>query len=155
MNEELKPNKNPLGSLPPAAKARRASTWLPLFVLCAVFLVGLVPMWLKANRLSAELLRAERQSRVDQIQIAFADAALAARRGDYEAARQGLTSFFNLITAESERGIGSGLPSGASADLKTVLGQRDELITLLARSDPASAERLANAYTSFRKTLGN
>jgi hypothetical protein len=35
-----------------------------------------------------------------------------------------------------------------------LLAQRDDLITLLARGDPASAERLAAAYVQFRKTLG-
>jgi hypothetical protein len=155
MNEEPRPKANPLPNAPsPPARAKRLSTWLPVFVLCAVFLVGFVPMWLKSNRLGAELFRAQREARIEQIQITFANAALDARRGDYEPARQGMTSFFNLVTAELDRGMASALPAGAAADLKPLLGQRDELITLLARSDPASAERLANAYASFRQTLG-
>ena len=34
-----------------------------------------------------------------------------------------------------------------------LLNQRDDLITLLARGDPASAERLANACANVRKTF--
>jgi hypothetical protein len=35
--------------------------------------------------------------------------------------------------------------------LRPLLTQRDELITLLARGDPAAAPRLADMYAAFRK----
>jgi hypothetical protein len=35
--------------------------------------------------------------------------------------------------------------------LQPLLNQRDDLITLLARGDPAAAERLVNACASIRK----
>jgi hypothetical protein len=38
--------------------------------------------------------------------------------------------------------------------LLPLLAPRDELITLLARSDPASADRLSNLYVVVRKVLG-
>jgi len=154
MNEETKPAVKPAPETPgtqPAPKKRPA--WLPVLVLLVVFLAGFVPMWLKTNRLNSEVLSAQRQARVQQIQITFANAALDARRGDYEPARQGMTSFFTLATAELDRGIGSALPSSASEGLIPLLAQRDDLITLLARGDQASAERLAAAYAEFRKTL--
>lgn len=147
MNEELKSNEVP-------AKPRKLTAWLPVLVLCGTFLVGFVPMWLKSSRLNAELFRAERQARVQQIQMTFADATLDARRGDYEPARQRMASFFTLVNAELDRGIGSALPSGSAQTLKPLLSQRDNLITLLARGDPAAAERLATAYADFRKTIG-
>ena len=137
-----------------AVLPRKRSGWLPVVVLACVFLVGFGPMWLKSSRLNGELFRAQRQSRVELIQITFANAALDARRGEYESARQGMTSFFSLVTAELDRGIGSALPAGANEGLKPLLAQRDDLITLLARGDAASAERLAVAYADFRKTLG-
>jgi hypothetical protein len=34
------------------------------------------------------------------------------------------------------------------------MNQRDDLITLLARSDPAAADRLTELYMSFRKAMG-
>jgi len=153
VNEDAKPSTPApnLSAAPPATKKR--SSWLPVFVLLGVFLVGFVPMWLKASRLNADLFRVEQQARVQQIQIAFTDAALAARRGDYEPARQGMTRFFSLVTAELDRGSGSALSSSATEGLKPLLTQRDDLITLLARGDQASAERLATAYADFRKTL--
>lgn len=155
MNEEVKSKEAPAANTPsPLAKPRKLTAWLPVLVLCGTFLVGFVPMWLKSSRLNAELFRAERQARVQQIQITFADATLDSRRGDYEPARQRMASFFTLVNAEFDRGIGSALPPSASEALKPLLAQRDDLITLLARGDPASAERLATAYARFRKTIG-
>jgi hypothetical protein len=155
MSELPESNDNPLANESATASgAKKRPSWLPGVVLLAVFLTGLVPMWLKSSRLAGELFRAQRQLRVEQIQITLANAALDARQGQYEPARQDLMSFFSLVTAELDRGIGSALPAGAPSELQPLLAQRDELITLLARGDPASAERLANAYATFRNTLG-
>ncbi|MBI4327691.1 MAG: hypothetical protein HY674_20865 [Chloroflexi bacterium] len=127
---------------------------MPAIVLFVVFFTGFAPMWLKSSRLAGELNRAQSALRLETIQLTLANAALDARRGEYEPARQGMTSFFNLVTAELDRGIGSALPSGAPGDLQPLHAQRDDLITLLARGDPAAAERLASAYVSFRKAIG-
>ncbi len=155
MNEPLTPTPNPFGKEPsPTIAPKKRSGWLPVIVLVGVFLVGFVPMWLKSSRLNSELSRAQRQLRVEQIQMTFANATLDARRGAYEPARQRMASFFTLVNAELERGLGSALPSSASEGLKPLLVQRDDLITLLARGDPASAERLATAYADFRKAIG-
>lgn len=155
MNEPTTSTPNPFDKgTSPAIAPKKRSGWLPVIVLAGVFLVGFVPMWFKSNGLNSELFRAQRQLRVDQIQITFANATLDARRGDYESARKGAADSFSLIRAELDRGIGSALPASATEGLKPLLAQRDNLITLLARGDPASAERLANAYAEFRKTLG-
>jgi len=154
MNEHNKSVEKPPGETPAHGAAKKRSGWLPIVVLCGVFLAGFVPMWFKSSWLNAELFRAQQLARVQQIQLTFADAALDARRGDYEPARQRLANFFTLVTAELDRGIGSALPVGASEELKPLLAQRDDLITLLARGDQASAERLATAYAGFRNSLG-
>lgn len=153
MNEASKPIEKPPAETSALPVMKKRPSWLPPVVLLGVFLVGFVPMWIKSSRLNAQLFRADQQARVQQIQLTLADAALDARRGDYEPARQRMTSFFTLVHAELDRGIGSALPAGASEGLTPLLTQRDDLITLLARGDAASAERLANAYTDFRKVL--
>jgi len=154
MNEETKPNDNPPAetSTPPTPPGKR-SFWLPVIVLLVVFLAGFVPMWLKSNRLAGELQQTQLELRRTHIQLALAYSALDARRGAYETARQGAASFFSLVTAELDRGPDSALPANARADLQPLLAQRDDLITLLARGDLASAERMANACERFRKTL--
>lgn len=155
MNEPLSSTGKPFEKQqsPPVAKMKRFK-WLPAIVLLSVFLVGFAPMWLKSNRLARELNRALTSLRLETIQLTLATAALDARRGEYETSRQGMISFFNLVTGELDRGSGSALPSSAGNDLKPLLAQRDNLITLLARNDPASAERLTSVCESFRKSLG-
>ncbi len=138
----------------PLPPAKRRSPWLPLAVLLAAFLTGFTPMWIKSIRLNAQLNRAEVALRLESLQLTLATAALDARRGDYEPARQGMASFFNLLSAELDRITGSALPASSRADVQPLLAQRDDLITLLARGDPASAERLARASAAFKSALG-
>jgi len=138
----------------PLPPAKRRSPWLPVAVLLAAFLTGFTPMWIKSIRLNAELNRAQIALRLESLQLTLANAALDARRGNYEPARQGMASFFNLMSAELDLITGSALPASARAELQPLLAQRDDLITLLARGDPASAERLATASTAFRSALG-
>jgi hypothetical protein len=155
MNPESRiPDKPADESVSPPSPKRRLVSWLPVIVLFVVFLLGFVPMWLKAGRLEAQVHRAQRELRLAQIRLTLANAALDARRGDYEPARQGAADFFSQITAELDRGSGSVLPVNARTELQPILAGRDDLITLLARGDPASAERLANAQASFEKMLG-
>lgn len=134
-------------------RANKWTAWLPAFAMLAVFLTGFFPMWLKSGRLAGELSRSQRQAQTQQIQLALANAALDARREDYEAARQNLTFFFKLIGAEVDRGLGSVLTGPVLAKLQPLLDQRDDLMRLLARNDPAAADRLAVAYQLCQMSL--
>jgi hypothetical protein len=49
----------------------------------------------------------------------------------------------------------SDLAPAQKESLKPLLNERDDLITLLARSDPASADRLAQLYVSFKNGMGS
>ncbi len=61
--------------------------------------------------------------------------------------------FYTNLRAELDRG--EAVFSAAQREaLHSQLSQRDQMITLLARSDPAVAERLADAYASYRQTAG-
>jgi len=123
--------------------------------LAVVFVVGFVPMWFKAGSRAKERDTAQRELRLAQVQLALASAALDARRGKYEPARLSTVSFFTTLAAEMERGKDSAISPVQRDALQLLLQQRDDLVTLLARSDPASAERLANLHAAFRKAAGN
>ncbi len=152
MNPESQTPDKPSPETPPRKPVKRIfQRWLPVIVLLAVFLTGFVPMWLKSSRLAREQHSAQLEMRRTQIQLTLAYTALDARRGEYEDARRGAANFFSLVTAELDRGFGSALPSNARAGLQPLLAERDDLITLLARGDTASAERLANASVSVRR----
>jgi hypothetical protein len=154
MNQQTQIPDKPTTETPPTEKRKsRLISWLPVIVLLATFSVGFVPMWFKSSRLNWELHRSQQELRRTQLQVTLTYAALDARRGEHESARQGSANFFTQLTAELDRGACSALPANARSELQPLLAQRDDLITLLARGDPASADRMANAVASFRKTL--
>jgi len=120
----------------------------------AIFLAGFVPMWRKAREQGAQREKAEHALTVTKIVKDLGSAAVDSRRGEYEAARQEASAFFTETRYEVDLGDKSGLSKQQRDALGPLLAPRDDLITLLARSDPASANRLANLYVSVRKVLG-
>ena len=122
-------------------------------VLLAVFLLGLVPMWLKARGSGQSLAAAEQQLRLAGMQNNLASAAVDARRGDYEPARQAASQFFTSLREEVDKGDASILTRSQREGAGPLFTPRDEIITLLARSDPASADRLSDLYVAYRKFI--
>ena len=122
-------------------------------VLLIVFLIGFVPMWLKARAASTHLAEIERHLMLARIQNDLASAVIDARRAEYEPARQAVSQFFTTVQAEIAKGDSSSYTRAQGEQLHQLFAGRDELITLLARSDPASADRLANLFVSYRKIM--
>jgi hypothetical protein len=116
-------------------------------LLLAVFLLGFVPMWWKSRECSSSLSEAEQQLNLARMQNALASAAIDARRGDYESARQSASDFFTSVEDASA------LSSAQREGVQPLLAQRDEIITLLARGDPAAADRLSDLYQSYREIM--
>jgi len=116
--------------------------------LAIAFLLGLVPMWLTARERAREVETVRQQLRTAQLENGLARAALLARRGEYEAARDAASRFYTDAGREIE---GGGLPQSRRDSLRALIADRDDIITLLARSDPSSAERLAELYVSYQQ----
>ena len=112
-------------------------------VVVAAFLLGFVPMWLAARTRANERNAAQQALRLAQIENTLAAATIQARRGDYELAREAASTFYTHLRAELDR-ADSGFAVPPRDALQALLAERDQMITLLARSDPAVAERLAN-----------
>jgi hypothetical protein len=161
-------NKQPVAEAPlaPQAPGKRASAneaaenasrrkrWLAGgAAIVLVFLAGFLPMWAQAGRNADERDAARRDVKRLQLEIAAASAALDARRGEYEPARQSVSWFFTTLQAELDSGDHSSMSVAQRDLLKPLLEQRDALITLLARNDPASAGRLAAVYLACRQSL--
>ena len=122
-------------------------------VLLIVFLLGLIPMWLKSRTVTSSLAEAEHQLVLCRIQNDLASAVIDARRGDYEPARQALSRFFNSLRADMDKGNNSNYTEAQRNSLQPLFAGRDELITLLARNDPASADRLSDLFVAYRKIV--
>ena len=120
--------------------------------LCLGVLAGLIPMWMVAHGREIERDQALRQLRGGQLRLGLAEAALDARRGEYEMAREEASTFFGSLQKEMDRSNDNLFGQDLSS-VKPMESQRDEIITLLARSDPASADRLANLDLQLRKRM--
>ena len=146
MNEEGHPN-----AVKTTSSMRRVVIYAAF--LLVVFLLGFVPMWLKFRDCSSSFSQAERHLSIARIENALASAAMDARRGDYEPARLAASDFFTSLRAETDKGNDSALSQTQREGLQPILIPRDEIITLLARSAPASADRLSDLYVSYRTIM--
>ena len=124
-------------------------------VVLIVFLLGFVPMWIKARSCASDRAAVEQKLAVAQLQNGFASAVIDARRGDYEPARVAASQFFTSLLAEVNKGEDSALNAAQRAGVQPLFSQRDDIITLLARSDPAAADRLSDLYASYRKIMSS
>jgi hypothetical protein len=125
-------------------------------VLVVGFLLGLVPMWLSARARASERDAAQKELRLCRLEKSLLSAAVESRRGEYERARLAASNFFSALREQVDlAGERSDLTAAQKESLKPLLNQRDDLITLLARSDPAAADRLAEMYMSFSKSAGS
>ena len=124
-------------------------------VLLVIFLLGFVPMWLRARAAGSSLVETEHQLIMVRMQSSLASAAIDARRGDYEPARQAASQFFTTLRAEIDKGDASNFTQAQRLGMQPLFAGRDEIITLLARSDPASADRLSDLYVAYRKVMNS
>src|SRR5574338_367316 len=126
---------------------------IALYVVLAVcfFLLGLIPMALRARQYAEERETAQHEVRLTKMETQLAAAVINAERGEYEPARQTASDFFTSLRSQIDRGTGSDLSSFQRDRLKAVLSQRDDIITLLARSDPAAVSRLSDIYVTYQK----
>lgn len=126
-------------------------------LLVIAFLAGFVPMWMSARTQAKENAAAQRELRVSRMENALAAASLDARRGEYESARQAASNFYTALDAEVGRAAStpdaSIITSAQRPAFERFHTQRDELITLLARNDPAAADRLLDIYVAFRNAI--
>lgn len=124
-------------------------------LLLVVFLAGLVPMWLTSRTYARERDAAQASLKVSHLQNSLANATIDARRAEYEPARQAASDFFTNLGAEIARGRDSVFNEEQRNALRSMFDTRDDTITLLARSDPASVDRLADLYAKYRQAIAS
>ena len=148
MSEDLQPK-----PVTPSPVMRRFVIYA--VVLLVVFLLGFVPMWLKARTATSTLVETQRQLFLARAQNDLASAVIDARRGEYEPARQAVSRFFTSLGEETDTSSSSNYTQAQKQAMQPLFAGRDELITLLARGDPASADRLSDLFTAYRKIMNS
>jgi len=122
---------------------------------CGFFLLGFVPMWLKANSAIEQRDAAQREVRLSQLQNGLGAAMVNVQRGEYEPARQITSDFYTNLRSQIDAGNSSVFTPTQREKLRPLLTERDDVITLLARSDPAAADRLFAIYSKYNKLTSN
>ena len=119
------------------------------------FLLGFLPMWFKSSRAIEQRDAAQRGVRLAQLQNALAAAVIDVQRGHYEPARQLTSDFYTNLRRQVDGDTASLFTPSQREGLRSLLTERDELITLLARSDPAATDRLFDVYSTYNKLANN
>jgi len=114
-----------------------------------VFLLGFVPMWRKAWQYAHRLAEAERQLNLARIHNALISAIVGVWQDKYEPARQAASDFFTFLQAETDGWADTALSPAQIEDAQVLFAQRDDIITLLAQSNPEAGGRLADLYELF------
>lgn len=115
------------------------------------FLLGFVPMWYRIAPATEQRDAAQRVVRLAQLKTTLADAVIDVQRGQYEPARQLTGDFYANLRRHVDSEHGALFTSGQREGLRSLLAEREELLTLLARSDPAASNRLLNVYSTYKK----
>lgn len=112
------------------------------------FLLGFLPAWLSARNYKNERDAVQKILRPSVLQNTLATAAINARRGEFEQARQQTSDFFTDLRTEIDREETAFSPQQREA-VQPILAQRDETITQLARGDVMAVDRLTDLYFAF------
>jgi hypothetical protein len=153
---EHKSNKNKIFEADRSAEEKKFPFWKKVAAAGALLLLsfslGLVPMWLSERETARQRDAAQANLRLSAIQNRLGSAAINVRRGEYEEARLAASDFFTDLRTEIDRPE-SAFSTAQREAVKPILAQRDDLITLLARNDPSTGDRLAELYLTYVKAI--
>ncbi len=129
----------------PASRVPRL-VWYALALLAA-FALGALWQYAGARRGEAALGTAQSALAEARLETTLASAVIEVQRGNYERGRQLTSDFFTGL----QRHLATAPPEAAA--LRPLYAQRDNVITVLSRNDPASAGLLSRALTDFRAAI--
>lgn len=132
---------------PEPAGTRERSRVIPLLI---AFLVGLLPGTIVAWQQHSASKNSQRDVAVYQIRDRSGMSAMYARRGDYDRARTLASSMFRSMRERVDAKEGD---EASLQHLRKILAERDDIITLLARNDPAGADRLLSIQQQLVQAL--
>ena len=138
---------HPAAPTPPRPRLKQIQAYGIWFL--AGLLIGLLPAAFRLIQTQRERDALQQQLAVARLEMNLASAALMARHGDYTAARDAASQFVSDAGRAAEGGDDV-LAAAQLSYLQSALAERDALITLLARGDPAGAERSTAMYVAFR-----
>ncbi|HEU4630194.1 MAG TPA: hypothetical protein VFS08_10655 [Gemmatimonadaceae bacterium] len=131
----------------PRSRPRRWQLYLGIAIVL-VFIAAMVTQYVRTQRVRDELARTRLALAVATSEATLYAAAVDAQQGRYEPARQLASRFFTHL---QQRVLNASVADRAA--LQAILDQRDAIITLLSRADPAAVNALARLATRYRTLL--
>lgn len=119
------------------------------------FLLGFAPMWLKTDAAIEQRDAAQRAVRLAQLHNTLATAVIEVQRGQFEPARQLTSDFYTNLRRQIDSNTDSPFTPSQREGLTLLLDERNDLLTLLARSDPGAIERLLSVYSRYSRIVNN
>lgn len=113
------------------------------------FVIGFGWQYVRAERLNAALVESQRALAFQEIAVILGAATVEAQAGGHEEARRLASEAFTRL-----QGVAAQLPPAVLPEAQTILAQRDEVITLLSRAEPASGTVLAELFERYRMAWG-
>lgn len=117
------------------------------------FLAGFGWQYARAEAIEDQADRLRRELAFQTLGAELGAAAFDACRGSYEPARRAASDFFTGLQANIGRA-----PESVAPDFSAILAERDDVITMLSRAEPNSADTLAVLFARYRdaaaKTAG-
>lgn len=110
------------------------------------FAIGFGWQYIRAERAISAWVQAQRELTFQEIGVVLGAATVEAQSGAPEEARRLASEAFTRL----QSAIGA-VPPHALDDVQAILAQRDEVITLLSRAEPASANVLADLFERYRR----
>jgi hypothetical protein len=115
--------------------------------LLLALLIGFLPPWLGKRRAERALAETRLELELSREQGRLGAALTEALRSNYERSRQLMAGYFTQLQATAPQ-----VDAPRRRELNAILAQRDEIITMLSRAQPETAQRLMLIYTSMFAT---
>jgi len=129
----------------PAISMDRRTIGLVAAGILIAFLLGFVPQTIAKNHARRDLETARLELRLSREQGRLGAALAESMRSNYERSRQLMAGFFT----DMQGAVGQVPDARRRQALTGILSQRDEVITLLSRSQPEASQRLMILYTQL------
>lgn len=135
------------------AKEDAAVTRLAIVCLCLSlgFTTAFIPMKLQLSASREAAGDLNRQLVKLRIRANLSAAIIDARRGEFELARKAASQFFTQLRTQMTEEHSSIFAPQECKELMKLLEPRDDIITMLARNEVDSAERLTKMFDKYRQ----
>lgn len=132
----------------PTTRRWRSALWIGAAALLGFF-AGFLLQYAQVNRARQQVADASAALQAARLEATLSAAVIEAQSGRFEVARQHASDFYTGL----QRRLLPVIDGAPQAEVRTMLAERDSIITALARNDPASPGTLTGVLERLRETV--